>query len=162
MKNSISGILLFFFLMGSLWPSQANADGASRLNAGVRSGVFSAHIGMGRTVEVGVSDPEGKFFFLRTDEFSCPGVIYKNGRIKIDTKYALGVFWTGDRKETDFVFQKPGRYKIVVADNLETELENSYSLSFDLSIGAPGSSSVLEGRKKSVCVWRKSDSRGRR
>lgn len=90
---------------------------------------ISMKIGGLNPVEVGVFTPDKKFVFLRSEEFACQGVVVKDGLLSIDPSRATGYYWNSEGKRDEVVvFSEVGIYTIYVADNLETETENSASI----------------------------------
>lgn len=91
---------------------------------------ISMKIGSLNPVEVGVVTPGKKFIFLRSEEFACQGVAVKDGFLSIDPSRATGYYWNSEGQRSEVVvFSEVGTYTIQVADNLETEIENSTSIS---------------------------------
>ncbi|MCA0198708.1 MAG: hypothetical protein LCH59_11425 [Proteobacteria bacterium] len=90
---------------------------------------ISMKIGNLNPVEVGILTPSNKFILLKSEEFVCQGVVVKDEVLSIDPSRATGYYWSpqGGRDEV-VVFSEVGSYTIYVADNLETEIENSASI----------------------------------
>ena len=110
--------------------------------------VISMDVGSLSPVEVGVLTPSKKFIFTYSDEFQCQGTIVKTGRVSIEPSNATGYFWNpdGERREVA-VFGEVGTHTIYVSNNLETEFENSSTISKKytnerpIKIATPGSCS---------------------
>lgn len=85
-------------------------------------------------MKAAVVDPSRRFFILSDGQFKCDGLTFTKGKVLFNTKKARGVRWENGVAYTQFVFSRPGKYQIIVADNLETELENTLSLSFFVKV----------------------------
>jgi hypothetical protein len=135
---SKSSTTLLFVLIGVAFCSlSAPADGfkpKSGESALYGRGIFERRLDLGKPIEVGVVDPAGHFSFLLADRFRCPGTTYKKGVLKIDIRNAVGMSSVTDTGTARAVFQMAGKYKILASDNLETELKNSYSSVFELTL----------------------------
>lgn len=111
---------------------------------------FEAEIGLPDPVEVGVSAPNGEFFWLMRDDVSCPGVSYDDGKLTVRLQGLSGVQF-GQRSEVSTpVFTHPGTYTLMVADNLETELDNSFSRTFDIVVAKDDK--LLVGPRQRQCT----------
>ena len=95
-------------------------------------GVVEIKIGRMKPVEIGVETPEGEFLHVRSDLVTCPGVTVEGSTVRIEVARLVGREWDPDGRPADRrVFTTTGLYRIYVADNLETELENSMSVTHD-------------------------------
>lgn len=80
-------------------------------------------------VEVAVVTPDKRFVMLASADFLCQGVSRDGGRLRIDPSEATGYYWNAEgRKEEVVAFAKVGAYEVLVADNLETELDGTESV----------------------------------
>lgn len=96
--------------------------------------VFSAKIDDPRFAsEVAVLTPDNRFLFLKQSDLDCSGVDFYGKKLMIDMALAVGAEWIDGKPKIGYVFDKAGSYKILTGDNLETELENSYSRTFTVS-----------------------------
>ncbi|MBB4126108.1 hypothetical protein GGR77_001398 [Xanthomonas translucens] len=94
------------------------------------SEVISIEIGKLSRVEVGVLTPSGKFIFLRDDEVNCQGVSVVGGKVVIVPSKSAGIYWDSEGKgNLTTAFAESGIFTIYVSDDLETELDNSSSVS---------------------------------
>ena len=124
--------IIFCFFAMSLCTGCLPTASTTTVNAGsFHRGIFSIRINLNGPIDVGVVKPSGEFFFLVGGGFECPGTAYADHRLTIDTNRAAGIS-SGEKPEVSLVFDRAGEYKILVSDNLETELNNSYSTTFRL------------------------------
>lgn len=66
---------------------------------------------------------------LASADFLCQGVSREGGRLRIDPSKATGYYWNAEgRKEEVVAFPQVGAYEVLVADNLETELDGTESV----------------------------------
>ena len=70
-----------------------------------------------------LQDPEGEEKIMADSEFS------KLSEFLIDTRSIKGKYWVDGVAKTRLIFQSTGEYLIYMADELETEPENTFSLS---------------------------------
>jgi len=87
--------------------------------------------------EFGIETPEGDWFFIHGESYGLEFWPYetkiKAKDILLDPTSLTGMKWVNGVKITTPVFTSKGVYKIYLADNLETEAENTYSLSVDVT-----------------------------
>lgn len=88
--------------------------------------------GAKHVTEVAVQGPSKEFIYLRQPNIKCDGISYKNGVLTISYEKSIGVTWRDGKLTATPVFDVAGKYRVYVGDNLETELGNSYSRTFDL------------------------------
>ncbi|WP_125825497.1 hypothetical protein ACCP16_14200 [Xanthomonas citri pv. malvacearum] len=113
---------------------------------------FEAVIGLQSPVEVGIVNPQGDFFWLMSSSVLCPGVSYDAGKLNLELSGLSGIEF--DEKGgvvSRNVFVMPGVYKVMVSDNLETELENSFSRAFDLRIEKKDLNQTIKGVTNKQC-----------
>jgi len=67
-----------------------------------------------------VQDAEERITLMPDAEFR------KATRIVVDTGKLHGLSWIDGRKSSGLVFRRPGEYLIYIANNLETEPENTF------------------------------------
>ena len=67
-----------------------------------------------------VHDSDENIFILPEDEYA------KARRIEISPSKLIGISWIEGKKVEGSVFSQPGEYLIYMADNLETEPENTF------------------------------------
>lgn len=92
---------------------------------------FKAVIESPALKEIGVVDPKKRFFWLARDSIQCSGTTISGDHLSIELDHATGIYYNDNGvAETRYVFSSKGAYTILVADNLETELENSFSHKF--------------------------------
>ena len=113
---------------------KASVAAVDRLVQRVEHGIFSAKVDLNGPIEIGVINPHGDFFVLARNGIYCPGVTYADHRLSIRPSDAIGVAWSEGGATERFVFDRVGRYEIIVSDNLETELENSFSLTYKIDV----------------------------
>jgi len=90
---------------------------------------LSFALGGPSTVEVAVVTPDKRFVMLASADFLCQGVSREGGRLRIDPTKATGYYWNAEgRKEEVVAFAQVGAYEVLVADNLETELDGTESV----------------------------------
>lgn len=81
--------------------------------------------------EVGVVNPGGEFFFVKADGIDCDGVdLVKDGVVL--SKDVAGAVWINGVANIRPVFSSSGTYRVILSDNLESEQEGSFSLSFEV------------------------------
>ncbi|WP_369939159.1 hypothetical protein [Xanthomonas medicagonis] len=117
-KVLILAIALFFLL-----PSCGAAENKKKE-------VISIEIGKLSPVEVGVMTPGGRFIFLRNDGVNCQGVSVLDGKVLIVPSKSVGIYWDSEGAQNlTATFAEPGVFTVYVSDNLETEFDNSSSIS---------------------------------
>ena len=143
MNKSPTNLALGSVLVLLLLPT--NAVAAPKTNNPIVVGnVIQLHSISREMRDVAIVDPDGQFLVVADEGIRCNGItIASDGKIFLDIRQTRGVRWGSDGLAyTQYVFHKTGKYRIIVTDNLETELENSMSLSFyvKLSISRPTAS----------------------
>lgn len=92
-------------------------------------GTLSFALGGQSAAEVAVVTPDKRFVMLASADFLCQGVSREGGRLRIDPSEATGYYWSAEgRKEEVVAFAQVGAYEVLVADNLETELDGTESV----------------------------------
>ncbi len=79
-----------------------------------------------------IKDPNGKWFVLQDKdaEIFYPGFDFENATdLIVDTRTLKGTVWEGGTRLKENVFSIEGEYLLYLADNLETEMENTFSMS---------------------------------
>ncbi len=76
-----------------------------------------------------IQDPAGNFYYVMGDE----GLVEYNDitsrkEIKLKVNEVKGILWVDGKMEVKNVFEKPGEYTLYMANNLETEPENTFSI----------------------------------
>lgn len=117
------------------YPEQVS-DGALRaVPALVRSGdTFSLVMKMPHPGELAVETPAGTWYYLQSNE---PGGAFlmaqdefmRTDELRINTARLCGVRWLNGVKTTERVFRTAGKYTFHLAENLETEFENTLHFS---------------------------------
>jgi hypothetical protein len=92
-------------------------------------GTLSFALGGQSAAEVAVVTPDKRFVMLASADFLCQGVSREGGRLRIDPSEATGYYWNAEgRKEEVVAFAQVGAYEVLVADNLESELDGTESV----------------------------------
>lgn len=78
---------------------------------------------------LGIEDPAGNFYYVMGDGGFVKYNEFITGReIKLKVDDVKGILWVDGKKEIRNVFEKPGEYTLYMADNMETEPENTFSI----------------------------------
>lgn len=74
-----------------------------------------------------IQDPVGNWYYVMGDGGLVKYSDFISGReIKLKVNDVKGILWVDGKKEVRNVFEKPGEYLLYMADNLETEPENTF------------------------------------
>ena len=74
-----------------------------------------------------VEDPAGNFYYVMGDGGLVKYNDFVSGReIKLKVNDVKGILWVDGKAEVRNVFEMPGEYTLYMADNLETEPENTF------------------------------------
>ena len=120
--------------------------------AHINPDVFSAEIDDPRyAAEVAVLTPDNRFLYLKQPNLDCSGVDFSAAKLTIDLAVAVGAEWIDGKPKIGYAFEKAGSYKILTGDNLETELDNSYSRVFKVSFSPKKNSKHRIERKDVSC-----------
>lgn len=79
-----------------------------------------------------IKDPNGKWFVLQDKEAEIflSGLDFEKAtNVLVNTRSLKGVVWEGGTRIEKNVFSIEGEYLLYLADNLETEMENTFSMS---------------------------------
>ena len=80
--------------------------------------------------KLSIRDPDGVWHLIHdNDEQVMLANFEISASVTIAVSNLTGVSWANGKKIEGLVFKKPGGYLIYLADNLETEPENTFSLS---------------------------------
>lgn len=101
------------------------------------------------TFEVGMVNPKGVFYWLKADGIYCPSVSYVDSALVIEVGNGFGVVEVDNNLVQDRMFSMSGKYTVLVADNLETELDNSFSLSYEFNIDEGALRKILDDKEYS-------------
>ncbi|MGS1078416.1 hypothetical protein [Pseudoxanthomonas beigongshangi] len=123
---AISKVLLatMFLLAVSCAGEAAQISSDSNL-VQIEGSAIKLNLGREFPGNVGVIAPNGNFYVVRDDEINCLGIEFLDKGVVLDTLRLSGVLWDDGRPRTELIFTVTGNYKIVVADNLETELDGA-------------------------------------
>jgi len=91
-----------------------------------------------RPSKLSIISPDGQLFIVHSQEDNISFVPYED---KIDTKQIIipisslkGTTWIDGKKLEQLVFKKRGKYTVYMADNLETEPENTFHFKQDIEL----------------------------
>lgn len=98
--------------------------------------------------EVGVRSPAGHFFFAKQTNIECSGFRVLSKKLIVDLDDAHGIRWIEGKSVIERLFVEPGDYELVVADNLEGDLDSVYSSIFSVKIER--NAELMRRRAKSV------------
>lgn len=74
-----------------------------------------------------IRDPAGEWYYVMGDEGLVKYSDFISGReIKLKVNDVKGILWVDGKEGVRNVFEKPGEYLLYMANNLETEQENTY------------------------------------
>jgi len=80
--------------------------------------------------KMSIRDPDGTWHWIQDAEEKItfmPDTEFREAtNIVIDSATLQGVSWVDGRKSSGLVFRRPGEYLIYIANNLETEPENTF------------------------------------
>ena len=80
--------------------------------------------------KLSIKTPEGNWLIVHSAEeniFLVTEQAFKSAEyLEISTKTTKGLIWKNGQPETAIVFNQPGEYMVYLADNLETEPENTF------------------------------------
>ena len=80
--------------------------------------------------KISVKSPNGTFYIIHSEEDNIALIPYEKvdsaKSIKIPLLSTIGLTWIEGKKTQEKVFKVPGRYLIYMADDLETEPENTF------------------------------------
>jgi len=83
-----------------------------------------------RPTKISVKSPDGTFYIIHSEEDNIALIPYEKlgstDSIKIPLSSTTGLTWIDGKKTQKNVFQVPGKYLIYMADDLETEPENTF------------------------------------
>jgi len=86
---------------------------------------------------ISVFTPDGEFYIVHSEADDVSLWAFSEPRqariLDVNPSSLTGMKWVNGVKMTTPVFTSKGVYKIYLADNLETEAENTYSLSVDVT-----------------------------
>ena len=92
-------------------------------------------------VEMAVSDPLGRWFYLQGSDVIQPLLDERQfaeaEKITLDTSTLGGTLYEDGRRVQSLVFTMPGQYTVSLADNLETEPENAFSFECQVIVTKP-------------------------
>ena len=123
-------ILLSLLLSG--FSSHCSAGGATTTSvlARVQGDYVSIRTMLPEPLRIGVITPSRGTMFVLDDEITCGGFKVLKDGLELSLVGLMGV---SDGKRTiGRVFERAGNYTIVIADNLETEWQNSAPTTVDL------------------------------
>lgn len=119
------------FALTIILPVSSCAEKKESRTASTNPEIFWAKIENPRHVaEIAVVTPDNRFLYLKQLDVDCPGVSFSDRNLTVDLTTAAGVEWIDGKPTVDYAFNKAGSYKLLTSDNLETELDNSYSRTF--------------------------------
>jgi len=79
-----------------------------------------------------IKDPKDRYFILHDEALNTPLMSHKQymqtTTLSIKVSKITGVTWINGKRTNKQVFSVPGEYMIYMADNLETEPENTFYL----------------------------------
>lgn len=88
-------------------------------------------------VELAVEDPEGAFHYTRSFELECRGFSVDGDTVSVHTTDAYGVSYADGQGVVRPLFVAPGRYRLWVGENLESDDELNYLEKFDIEVTEP-------------------------
>ncbi|SEM22216.1 hypothetical protein SAMN05428989_3411 [Pseudoxanthomonas sp. GM95] len=87
--------------------------------------------------EIGAYQKGGDFFFLKTPEIDCPGIVVVDGVLYVDPHAAVGVVWDLEGHPVSVpLFTRHGTYRLMISDNLGTEQEEALSFEKKVEVGS--------------------------
>jgi len=100
-----------------------------------RAESLSIHLPDDLPEKAAIINPKGEFIIVHSPEDNIILNGYSTGEIlQLDLNALSGQRWTSGSPETVKAFPSIGNYKLYLANNLETEPENTNSLSLDIEI----------------------------
>ncbi len=109
--------------------------------------IFSINIPERHPSKISVRTPSNEWYVihdLSEKVFVLPAEEYiSTKRIDILPSHLMGVTWKDGKRVVGMVFSRPGEYLIYMADNLETEPENTFHFMGKVFLKYPSSSLVL-------------------
>ena len=91
-----------------------------------------------RPSKLSIISPDGQLFIIHSQEDNISFVPYdgknKTTQINIPISSLKGITWIDGKKVEQLVFKKPGKYTVYMADNLETEPENTFHFKRDVEL----------------------------
>jgi len=79
-----------------------------------------------------IRDPSDNWYYLQGEssqfQLMAPGDFARATRIEIPTDEIEAVRWDDGRAQSDLIFRETGEYLVYMANNLETEPENTFYL----------------------------------
>ena len=109
------------------------ADGPTSVAA---TDTLSLSIPSDITAEVAVLTPDGEMIYLHApDAAQLWPANAQPAQLQLDIATAQGQAWRDGQPTPTQTFTTPGTYQIIIADNLETEPENTTWLTYEVVVG---------------------------
>jgi len=91
-----------------------------------------------RPKNLAIVDPTGQWFIIQSAESNILMMPQKDFMqiklLKLPIRNTTGFTWIGGKKTEQVIFKESGEYRVYLADNLETEAENTFTFSTYITV----------------------------